>query len=117
MSLHRPLDCPDPAMSVAMLRMLHAIRSHRPGDDAGKLAFRTTQLVETTRRCLSVGKQRDIHDSLWLASVIEGYERRWNSSAAIGSRFDQFQQDSRRFIGILERRMAESSVPARPDAA
>ena len=105
MRFNKPLPCPDPAISVAMLKMLNAIDSHRPGGDATTLAFRSAQLVGTVRRCLAKSSPRNLHCDLRLAAAIEDYERRWSSSALIGGRFDLFQRDSRRFLAMLEERL------------
>ena len=105
MPYDRPLPCPDPAISVAMLQMLEAIEAHRPGGDATTLAFRSAQLIGTVRRCLVTSEPRNLHCDLRLAAAIEDYERRWSSSALIGGSFELFKRDSRRFLAMIEDRL------------
>ncbi|WP_118856057.1 hypothetical protein [Sphingomonas mesophila] len=117
MTIDRPLDCPDPAISVAMLKLIEAIETHRPDEDPVTLAFRSAQLVGTVRRCLATGPRRDLHHDLWLATELEDFERRWNSSAVIGGRFDLFARDSRRFLAMIDERMGAGSLNRRPSVA
>ena len=69
MPYDRLLPCPDPAISVAMLKMLNAIESHRPGGDATSLAFQSAHLVGTVRRCLVKSPPRNVHSDLQLAAA------------------------------------------------
>lgn len=115
--LHRPLPCPDPAISVAMLKMIEAIEAHRDKPDASALAFQSAYLVGTVRRCLAAGGNHNLHRDLWLSSELEDYARRWSSSAVIGGRFDLFQRDSRRMMAMIDEGMRAEGLSGRPDAA
>lgn len=103
---HQQLDCPSPAISQAIEKTRDALAKHRPGGDAGFLAYRLAYLVGTVRRCLAASNSDDFHRDLRLAAATEDYERRWSSSAVIAARFDLFAVDTRSFLAMLERQLA-----------
>lgn len=114
---HRPSSCPDPAISVAMLKMLDAIEAYPEKPDASALAYQSAHLVGTVRRCLATSGKQNLHRDLWLSSALEDYARRWNSSAVIGGHFDLFQRDSRRMMAMIDEGMCAQGVTGHTDAA
>jgi len=109
MGLHAPLDCPEPAISLAMLKMLNALDGYGKGCNASTLSYRSAQLIGTVRRCLATSRQRHHHADLMLASAVADFERRWSSAATIGGRFDLFERDSRRIVGMIAQRLQDAS--------
>ncbi|HET9355046.1 MAG TPA: hypothetical protein VFO42_02645 [Sphingomicrobium sp.] len=108
MALVHFLSSPDPVVPRAMTQLLRAIDAHGECCDPTILSLRSASLVRTVRRWLLATKGRNVHSDLFLGATLAEYERRWNSSEAIGLKFDAFERDSRHLLGVLQQHIPGS---------
>ena len=91
-----------------MIQLLRAIDAHGECCDPAILRLRSASLVSTVRRWLLATKGRNIHSDLFLGAALAEYERRWGDPELIALKFDSFERDSRRLLGVLQQQIPGS---------
>ena len=122
--------------SQMMLRLIHLIRSYRPGEDTYPIALQLARWVSLLRGhlaceddwfypamiasgdAMSAATAREFRADMGdLAQQLEGFDRRWSSSAAIAAAFGQFRREACALFADFDRRIAREDQTLYPLAA